>query len=165
MQQTQDLTNPSSETCQLMNTAARAAERVADMAKLLETLADTLPKCSPPMWRVAQIRCGTTLKPHFMTLTRHVIPTLSGYKNNSIDQHALLMRFDLDCIEQLHSLTDLDDLLSDVLEDRGPAKDAEALGYALRGHFDEIRRTLAWETEVIWPLAARVLRGRDIDRI
>ena len=165
MSKTQDLIDKSSAKLRMLDYASSAAERVLDVCGLLESLADDLPKRSAPVWREAQTQCQITLHPHFLVLTRFVMPTLMRSSKENDDRQELLLRFNLDCAEQLHNLSDLDDLLTYALEDRGPARDAEALGYALRGYFDELRRNIAWETEVIWPLAARALRDEDIAKI
>jgi hypothetical protein len=53
------------------------------------------------------------------------------------------------------------DALEEVTDGRLP-QNAESLGYMLRGFFDSQRRHIAWENQVVLPLARDVLTADDL---
>ena len=72
----------------------------------------------------------------------------------------MLVRLIEDNESQLHALEDLDELLSEALT-FDCADRAETLGFALRGFFETLRRTLTWELDIVWPMAKRILTPMD----
>ena len=52
-----------------------------------------------------------------------------------------------------------------VLAEQGCARNAEMLGYMLRGYFDSQRRHIEWENTLVLPLARRVLSGDDLQEL
>ena len=138
------------------------SRRALQICDLLEALADDLPQRAAPKWRDTQRQCHTVLRPHFLFLSDLVFPVLLTRTKGEVDRQELLLRLRCDCSDQVHALSDLDELLSDAFLVERFANEPESLGFALRGHFEALRRDLYWERDVLWPLAARTLTARDV---
>lgn len=52
-----------------------------------------------------------------------------------------------------------------VLAERGRPRNAEMLGYMLRGYFEGQRRHIEWENAVVLPAARRLLSTEDLDMV
>ncbi|MEM8577750.1 MAG: hypothetical protein AAGF60_07850 [Pseudomonadota bacterium] len=137
-------------------------QRALRICDLLEALADDLPKRSVPFWDEAQTQCQSVLRPHFSWLHDIVLPALLQKPEGGVDRLRVLSRLSSDCGDQLHALGDLDDLIADASGSARLSAAPDALGYALRGHFDSLRRDLTWQTDVLWPLAARMCSAPDL---
>ena len=136
------------------------SRRSLQICDLLEALADDLPRCQLPMWRETRRQCQSVLRPHFLFLINVVLPILLKRSRENLDREDMLVRLIEDNESQLHALEDLDELLSEALT-FDCADRAETLGFALRGFFETLRRTLAWELEIVWPMAKRILTPMD----
>lgn len=147
---------------ELCRDQTRRALRVCDH---LEALADALPRQSVSEWREAQHQCGFVLRPYFDVVNDVVLSRMLSQSVGSADRQDVLTRLKSDCSDQTHALADLEDLILDALSSEKYADEPEALGYALRGHFEALRRDLRWQDDVLWPLAARILLVEDAHRI
>lgn len=141
------------------------AQRALHVCDLLEALADDLPKRAAAHWREAQIQCRTILQPYFGFLHGTVLPKLRQQYRSDTDRRDMLIRLHADCADQLHAIGDLQDLISDALVGDRFEDEPEALGFALRGYFDGLRRDLRWQIDVVWPLAARSWTQTDLDAV
>ena len=148
---------PRIELCRLQT---RKALCVCDQ---LEALADQLPEQSIRDWRITQVQCRTILRPYFEILSEIALPAMLRQSTELDDGFKLLSRFKSDCQDQLHALADLDDMMSDVLSEGRFIDQPEALGFALRGFFEALRRDLCWQFDVLWPLADRTWSQKDAD--
>ncbi|MEM9435446.1 MAG: hypothetical protein AAGA15_00275 [Pseudomonadota bacterium] len=131
------------------------ARRVSELCDLLERLADDLPQQSLPKWRKAA-RLSATIMPQHMDLVSRVL--VERLIQSTIDDsfcQTVLRRVQSELWDCTVSIAELTNLLEDASSLRVSQLPPEALGYALRGHFDAIRRQLAWETGVLMPLALR----------
>lgn len=52
-----------------------------------------------------------------------------------------------------------------VLTERGQPRNAEMLGYMLRGYFEGQRRHIEWENAVVLPAARRLLDAEDLEAV
>ncbi|MEM9426958.1 MAG: hypothetical protein AAGA06_09675 [Pseudomonadota bacterium] len=137
----------------------RQALHVCD---LLEALADDLPKRVAPVWREVQIQERSFLQPYFEFMNSTVLPTMLRQSDLGVDRSEMLMRLKADCVDRVHAMFDLDELITDALQTDKFDSQPEALGYALRGHFDALRRDLLWQLDVLWPMASRTLSKDDM---
>ena len=144
-----------------MDLCASECRRAFEVCELLEFLADELPKQSAPVWREAHIHCKKVLVPHFQFLSSFMISALLRHTIGDVDKQEFLTRLQSDCADQLHRLSDLSDLFSDALGGRLNLQSPEALGFALRGHFEALRYNLNWEADVLLPLASRTFKDDD----
>ncbi len=142
----------------LCRSQTRRALLVCDQ---IEALADRLPDQSIREWRIVQLQCRTVLGPYFEVLNEVTLPKMLRQSNLLIDRWDLLARFKSDCLTQIHALTDLDDMISDVLLGQRYINEPEALGFALRCIFEPMRRDLHWQFDVLWPLADRTWSEQD----
>ena len=138
--------------------------RALHICDLLEALADDLPKRRAPHWREARLQCRSVLLPYFRWMQDLILPELERKSDQNVDRTDVLARLATDYRDQLHSLTDLEDLIADAILCEKFAEEPEALGYALRGHFDSLRRDLSWQLAVLWPLATRLCTDADAAR-
>lgn len=138
-----------------------AARKALLVCELLEELADDLPNLFIAKWRTSQSRCVSVLYPYFVAVNADIIPGLISGTINDQDRHDVLVRLKTDCSDQLHEIPELEDLIADVLEGTRTQSEPETLGFALRGHFAPLRRNLKWQTDVLWPMAARSWSTQD----
>ncbi len=131
----------------------------------LEALADQLPKQSISDWRATQRQCKTLLYPYFSVLNDVVLPKMLLQSVDRNDRSDLLARCRVDCQDQLHALSELDAMITDVLMADRLSNEPEALGFALRSFFETLRRDLRWQFALLWPLADRTWSTKDADQI
>jgi len=162
---TKHLADPGPNTAGSIQQCCGHTHHALHICDLLEALADDLPKRSAPVWRGAQMQCRAVLHPYFAFLNEVVLPKLLRQNNRDADRREVLCRLKSDCGDQIHALSDLDDLMSDALFSDQFTNEPEALGYALRGHFEALRRDLRWQLDVLWPIAARTWTARDVARV
>lgn len=137
------------------------AHRALQICDLLEALADDLPRRQAPIWREAQVQCRAVLYPHFGFLAERLLPFLLERVEGNEERQELLARLQADGQDQLHALSELDDLMTDVVDTNALYLEPESLGFGLRCFFDAIRSKLNWEIDVIWPLVARILSREE----
>ncbi len=133
-----------------------------ELCDVLEYLADSLPSAIDEglaSVAVAILRNGL---PRHMSLEEEVLfpllrrriagtPHLTAMLHRLEDEHDTDEGFASEIADALESLAG-----------REAADDAEMLGYMLRGFFECQRRHIAWENEVVLPLARQVLLPEDL---
>lgn len=144
---------------------AQGAERVAELCDLLEALADDLPRKAPPVWREAVRLSSTIIPDHSDNIAQVLLPLLLRRTCGEPLSDTVLRRLQSEYQDSRTQLPELTDLLAQGAAERMPGLAPEALGFALRGHFEMIRRQIDWEKEVLFPLARRCLTAADFDKI
>ena len=81
-------------------------------------------------------------------------PSINPILNRLSEEHAADESFAEELIEEL-----------DHLALTGKAKNAETLGYMLRGFFESYRRHMHWEQTILMPMARQILTGDDLQRL
>ncbi|MEM7521887.1 MAG: hypothetical protein AAF307_12730 [Pseudomonadota bacterium] len=138
--------------------------RTLEICELLESLADDLPRRPIAVWREAKHQCRKVLQHHITLGTEQIGQVLGHPAHRSEDQRAILLRFQTEYHNIGARLDDLDDLLYDAVSPDRTCIGAEALGYALRSHFDALRQHIGWENDVLLPMLARLVTGADLRR-
>lgn len=142
---------------------ASDAHRIKELCDLLEALADDLPRRSPAVWREASRLSSTVLPRHFQAVSTVLLPCLSETASESVVTRPALAQLQRDFDDCTACLPELSDLLEQA-SGTGPSDlPSEAVGYALRCFFAEIRRQIAWEEAVVLPLAFETCRPVDLD--
>lgn len=136
-------------------------QQALHVCDLMEALADDLPRQVPAAWRAVQWQSRDVLRPYLAFLYDVVLPQMMRRNSGDESQHALLARIKKDCSDRILALSDLDDLISDALLSDTFVGETEALGFALRGHFEPLRRDLLWHSDVLWPLASRMVADAE----
>lgn len=140
---------------------ARHGRRVLEACDLLEAIADDLPRKVAPIWREVAQHCVAIMPGHYDSLLHILIPVLKRRTRGDPDCEAVLARLEQEYADACHRFPELFALLQDA-QDQGVATiDEEALGYALRSYFEAIRQQMAWERDVLIPLAERRLTRAD----
>lgn len=132
-------------------------ERSLETCDLLEALADELPRRSVAVWRAAKVQCQDVLRDHLALGAEQILPCLRLRAQGSVDLGNLLLHFEREYKALAHRLDDLDDLLFDAVATDRNRIGPEALGYALRSHFDTLRKHIGWERDVLLPMVTRNL--------
>ena len=140
---------------------ARDANRIKELCDLLEFLADDLPRRSPAVWREARRLSAKVLPRHFRVLTECLLPILARDAESDVFEAATLARIRDECDTCNACLSELSDLLEQSHEFPCASMSPETVGYALRGFFTDIRRQIAWEQNLLLPLASQ--RCDDLD--
>lgn len=141
------------------------SKRILQICDLLEALADDLPRRPAAVWREARAQVAAVLTDHFLTLTKAVLPALICRTQDEVDRKEILSRLGADFNDQVHRIGDLDELLGEALAPDTCQIGPEALGYALRDHFDSLRRHVRWETDVLWPMMSRILTRAEFGAV
>lgn len=139
------------------------SRRALQISDVLEAVADDLPRFSAAMWREARQLCRTDLRRHLLTTIKVVIPALQKEMHGDPDCKAFLARILMDRHEELERLSALDDMFADASARGAKNIEHEALGFMLRAQFEAIRRLVAWDTDVLYPIASRWLREEDLE--
>lgn len=148
-----------------LDIVAQHALRVSQTCDLLEALADDLPRRSEPVWREASRMCADVIPRHYRDVLDVLVPILLRRTQGERDCETILLKLRADFEYDACRLTELNDLFVDTLGGNRRTIGAEALGYALRGFFDVLRRNTSWETDVLLPLASRRLTDQDLGEI
>ena len=144
---------------------AEHADRVNQMCDILEALADDLPRRPAPVWREAKRMCNSVIPGHYQDVLTVLMPILLRRIAGELDCEDTLRRLQEDFEDEACRLTELNDLLEEALTADRCSIGPEALGYALRGFFNVLRRNTSWETKVLLPLATRRLTADDLNEI
>lgn len=142
----------------------KGATRVAELCDLLEALADDLPRKAPAVWREAVHLTVTVLPEHLDQMSSVLLPVLASRTEEDTMCKAVLGRLVVDYEDSRSGLSELTELLENAMRGQSSLP-SEALGFALRAHFEAIRRQIGWETEVILPLAKRCFTNREIEAL
>lgn len=140
------------------------ARRVAELCDLLEALADDLPRKSKPVWKEAIRLSSTVLPEHIERMNCVLIPILAVRTRGDALCETMLKRLQTDYDDSRSNIIELTELLDHATR---PAHgmSAEAVGFALRGHFESMRRQIGWDIDVVLPLAKQRLTQRDMRSI
>lgn len=150
----------------LLKTAHRNQLALCDC---LETIADSLPDAIDRAKCVGTARALGPLIAGTHALEENVLfPALANIRRAGIDMTATIERMKFEHLEDACFAEELHDALMAY----GSGEDTpnpEAFGYMLRGFFDSLRRHVAFETEIILPLAgyssvSRIAPKDDRDR-
>ena len=136
-----------------------------DLCDALEFLADGLPnEIDVELAKVAVQILRNGLPDHIALEEHQLFPMLKG-RNCGDDRFRLV-------IDQLEHEHDNDEAFAyeiaeelERLVDRGEARNAEMLGYMLRGFFVGCRRHVCWENATVLPLARRTLTESDLSEL
>ncbi|KQT50662.1 hypothetical protein ASG43_05070 [Aureimonas sp. Leaf454] len=90
-----------------------------------------------------------------------LFPLLTGRLPGHGETTVNLLRLKQEHMEDCDAASDLGDHIRHVLEDAGDVQ-AERLAYQTRALFRSLRRHVAFEVEVIFPLAERLLTADDL---
>lgn len=131
----------------------------------LESIADGLPdRIDTRLVREVTTILAHGMIPHFRIEEDVIFPLLLKRAHGDSALSAAL--------EQLKSEHDRDADLSDELSEeldsiarKGRVRNAEMLGYMLRGYFEGQRRHIEWENAIVLPAARRVLTREDLAAI
>ncbi len=133
-----------------------------ELCDLLEALADGLPHSFDKALAVIAVSILEGSVPRHMRLEDEALfPVLRTRVATDDPLHAALA-----CLEDEHerdgaTLVELTDALKTAASESS-VKNADMLGYMLRGYFDGQRRHIAWEDRVILPVARQVLTADDL---
>ncbi|MBU1212400.1 MAG: hemerythrin domain-containing protein [Alphaproteobacteria bacterium] len=136
-----------------------------ELCDALERLADGLPnETDMALAKVAVTVLRRGLPEHIELEGRHLFPLLK--RRLSGDE---IFRPVLEQLEFEHEHDDAFAIeISEELErlaEAGKARNAEMLGYMLRGFFVSLRRHVCWENATVLPLARRKLTENDLDEL
>lgn len=144
---------------------AEDGTRVNDLCDLLEVIADDLPRITQPVWREALRLIATLLPNHLDDMIGVLIPLLIKRQSTDPTCSRMLQRLQFEFQEGYLRVSELSDLLTDASVSKPSGLSPDAVGYALRGFFETLRRQMSWEQEVLLPLATRCLTDADIATI
>jgi hypothetical protein len=131
------------------------------VCQLLELIADRLPHVERAMARPAAAILRCTIAPHRELEEEMLFPLLLGRAPQASPLGAIIARLEAEHATDASFAAELADELQLVI-DTGRVRNAEMLGYMLRGFFERQRRHIAWETSVLLPLARQTLDASDL---
>lgn len=134
----------------------------SELCDLLEAIADGLPQHFDSSLALVSVSILETGMPSHMRLEEEALfPLLRRRVSGDHPLHQAL-----ECLESEHdrdgaSLIEIVDGLKTAISD-GEVRNADMLGYMLRGFFESQRRHIAWEEAVLMPVAESVLTAEDL---
>jgi hemerythrin-like domain-containing protein len=138
-----------------------------ELNKALEFIADGLPDQVDRrlVGRVTDI-LDRGLAGHFEFEEKVLFPMLRASAGTSGDT-ALLAALDQLVVEHVRDEDTGLELVEELryLAEQGRPRNAEMLGYMLRGYFEGQRRHIEWENSVVLPAARRLLGRQQLDEI
>lgn len=136
-----------------------------ELCDALEFIADSLPDAiDKRLVREVISILEHGLEAHFRAEEQLLFPLL---RRRGGGDHSLIAA--LDQLEMEHVRDE--DISSELLEElnyvaaHGQARNADMLGYMLRGFFEGQRRHIAWENKVVVPAARRLLTDDDLQHL
>ncbi len=137
--------------------------RVCD---ILERIADALPR--PP----SRLVCLRLLDILTVDMPLHhadeeggLFPLLRRRTEADDGIDAVLERLSIEHTEDEALLPEVLETLQALADDVGPEREPDIAGYVLRGYFESQRRHIAWEEDVVMPLARNRLHATDIETL
>ncbi|MFM7083417.1 MAG: hemerythrin domain-containing protein [Hyphomicrobium sp.] len=136
-----------------------------ELCNVLEALADDLPSSfDKDLANVALSILESSLERHMKFEDEALFPLLRKCLTDTDPIHAAL-----ECLEEEHerdgaNLYEITEALRSAIEDNS-IKNAEMLGYILRGYFESLRRHVAWEDKVIVPTARSAFSTQDLAKL
>jgi hemerythrin-like domain-containing protein len=132
-----------------------------ELSKSLEFIADGLPaQVDRRLVREVTAILSRGLSAHFEMEERLLFPLLRQRANDDAALVAALDQLAMEHARDDDISAELVDELT-VLAEQGRARNAEMLGYMLRGYFESQRRHIEWENAVVLPAARRLLTDQD----
>ncbi|MBO0661931.1 hemerythrin domain-containing protein [Jiella sp. CQZ9-1] len=126
------------------------------LCSALEEIADALPDNLNTQGALHVARLiGPTIRRAHAFEEETIFPLLTQHFSAHPDLRATLERLHFEHWEDESFADELADKLADYIRHR-PSQNAEALGYMLRGFFEGLRRHIAFESEHVMPLLARI---------
>jgi hemerythrin-like domain-containing protein len=132
-----------------------------ELCDLLESLADSLPGFDRAIARSAAAILRQGFKPHLQLEEEMLFPLLRGRVSKGSPLEPIMQQLEAEHAADAgfaHELADELQLLADI----GLVRNAEMLGYMLRGFFEHQRRHIEWENRVLLPLARQTLTRADL---
>jgi hemerythrin-like domain-containing protein len=136
-----------------------------ELCELLECMADRLPEPVDPRLAGVAVTILRSGLPQHMRLEEDVLFPLMRRRICGQAQLAAM----LDRLTSEHDVDEslageIADTLQSMADGHGP-DNAEMIGYMLRGFFESQRRHIAWENEVVLPLARQILLEEDLGEL
>ena len=132
-----------------------------ELCDLLECLADGLPDFNRAIARSAAAILRQGFKPHLQLEEDMLFPLLRRRAPEGSPLRAIMQQLEAEHAADEGFAHELADELQ-LLADTGFARNAEMLGYMLRGFFEHQRRHIEWENCVLLPLARQTLTAADL---
>ena len=132
-----------------------------ELCDLLECLADGLPDFDQTMARSAGAILRHGFKPHLQLEEDMLFPLLRRRAPEGAPLRAVMRQLQAEHAADESFAHELADELQ-LLADTGLVRNAEMLGYMLRGFFEHQRRHIEWENCVLLPLARQTLTPADL---
>ena len=123
-----------------------------ELCDLLECLADALPDFDRAIARSAAAILRHGFKPHLQLEEDVLFPLLRRRAPEASPLRAIMRQLEAEHAADESFAHELADELQ-LLVDTGLVRNAEMLGYMLRGFFEHQRRHIEWENGVLLPLA------------
>jgi hypothetical protein len=127
-----------------------------ELCDLLECLADGLPDFNRAIARSAAAILRQGLGPHQRLGEDILFPLLRRHAAEASPLHAVMRQLEAEHATDEDLAHELADELQ-LLADTGILRNAEMLGYMLRGFFEQQRRHIEWENHVLLPLGQQTL--------
>ena len=135
-----------------------------ELCDLLECLADALPDFNGAIARSAAAILRQGFKPHLQLEEDMLFPLLRRRAPDGSPLRAIMQQLEAEHAADESFAHELADELQ-LLADTGLARNAEMLGYMLRGFFEQQRRHIEWENRVLLPLARQTLAQADLSEL
>jgi hemerythrin-like domain-containing protein len=132
-----------------------------ELCDLLECLADGLPDFNRAIAHSAAAILREGLRPHQRLEEDMLFPLLRRRAPEAWSLHAIMQQLEAEHATDDGLAHELADELQ-LLAETGLLRNAEMLGYMLRGFFEQQRRHIEWENRVLLPLARRTLTKADL---
>jgi hemerythrin-like domain-containing protein len=136
-----------------------------ELCDALEYIADGLPdSIDRRLVREVIAILGHGLDAHFRAEEQLLFPLLRRRGNGDLSLIAALDQLEMEHVRDEDISSELMEELA-YLAEHGRARNAEMLGYMLRGFFEGQRRHIAWENAVVVPAARRLLLPEDLQNL
>src|SRR5215467_5214598 len=132
-----------------------------ELCDLLECIADCLPQVDREIARPAVAILRRGIASHLELEEVMLFPLLRRRAPATSPINAIVDQLEAEHASDASFAAELADELQ-LMVDAGRVRNAEMLGYMLRGFFERQRRHIEWETSVLLPLARQTLRPSDL---
>jgi hemerythrin-like domain-containing protein len=132
-----------------------------ELCDLLESLADSLPGLDWGIARSAAAILRQGFKPHLQLEEEMLFPLLRRRASEGSPLEPIMQQLEAEHAADAGFAQELADELL-LSADTGLVRNAEMLGYMLRGFFEHQRRHIEWESRVLLPLARQTLTRADL---
>lgn len=136
-----------------------------ELCSVLEFLADSLPNAvDPRLASLAVTILRNGLKQHTSLEEEGLFPLLRRRIGGTAHLLAMLDQLTAEHEADEGLAIEIADALDEIVAER-PTENPEMLGYMLRGFFENQRRHIEWENNVVLPLARNVLNADDLGEL